>query len=285
MACYLSKSQFAGVRISPPKFTARYTHSVTQHISKKIKLLKLDDEKDIAKPLCVILGWGGSRHKNLERYGEVFNSRGYNTITVTPSLADILLFPETKGKKISKQVLETIKQEFSGRSSVFLQFSNAGCGLYQFIYQELYDANSPYHNQIKINGSIFDSCPIIPNKESIVLAQKAFTMNIKSAIVRNVLWYSIGFAVPFVVWLNSTINTFFESLRDSPISTPQLFMYSKSDILAPYKDISDFIEYRRSKGVETMKMLWEDTPHVSHFKQDPTTYLKVLNEFLDKLDI
>ena len=233
----------------------------------------------------MILGWGGSKQKNLERYSEIFMTRGYDTITVTPSLADILLFPEIKGKKLSMQILELIKQEFGGRNSVFFQFSNAGCGLYSFMYKELYDSASPYHNQTKIVGSIFDSCPVIPNKESISIAQNAFTMNMTNPVVKNLVWYSLGSVLPIVLLFNSTVKVFMEALRDSPVSTPHLFMYSKSDVLAPYKDISNFIEYRQSKGIDVTKMLWEETPHVSHLKHDPVTYSKILNEFLDKLDV
>ena len=282
---FCTKNLFTNVDLCASQIAIRYAHSAARQVSKKIKFCKFEDEKGATKLLCVILGWGGSKHKNLERYSELFHSRGFSTITVTPSLADILVFPETKGKKINFQVLETIRQEFSGCNSIFFQFSNAGCGLYNFMTQELCSSNSPYYDQVKIIGSIFDSCPIVPDEESILLAQKAFTMNVKNQLARNILWYSIGTVLPFVVWLNPTVKTFMKSLRDSPVCTPQLFMYSKVDMLAPYKDISDFIEYRESQGVQTMKMLWENTPHVSHFKQDPETYTKVLKNFLDTLDI
>jgi len=282
---FCTKHLFTNVDLCASRIIIRYAHSATKQVSRKIKFCKYEDEKGVAKLLCVILGWGGSKHKHLERYSELFHSRGFSTITVTPTLADILVFPETKGKKVSLQVLETIKQEFSECNSIFLQFSNAGCGLYHFMSQELYSFNSPFYNQVKIIGSIFDSCPIVPNEESILLAQKAFTMNVKNQLARNILWYSIGAVLPFVVWMNPTTKVFMESLRNSPISTPQLFMFSKVDVLAPYKDISDFIEYRKNRGVHTMKMLWENTPHVSHFKQDPATYKKVLKNFLDTLEI
>ena len=284
MALFSSKSFTNRMQILHPSIIFRYTHSITKNITKKIKLHKWEDGKDQAKPLCVILGWGSSKHRNLDRYSDIFKSRGFEIITVTPTLTDVLLFPQSRGKKISDKILETIKDEFEGRDAVILQFSNGGCGLWYFISQEICDVKSPYHNVIKVVGNVFDSCPVVPNQESVKIAQNAFAMNVKNPITRTVVWYTIGTVAPLVVWFNPIVKLFMDAMRDSPISTPQLFMYSKSDLLAPYKDISDFIEYRKNKGIETMQMLWEDSPHVSHLKHDGVTYTEILNKFLDKVN-
>lgn len=266
-------------------FTSRSVHTITKNVSKKIKMCKFEDSKDVTRPLCVILGWGGAKQKNLRKYSEIFESKGYNIITVSPTLVDILLFPEIRGKKISDKILETIEKEFDASKTVFFQFSNGGCGLYYFICEDIYNIKSPHFNKINIVGSVFDSCPVVPKKENTVLTQKAFTVNIKNPIVKNLVWYSIGAIVPFLFWFNPIVKLFMKGLTESPLSTPQLFLYSKSDDLAPYKDISDFINSRKIRGVKTMQMLWEDSPHVSHLKHDEVTYTRVLNEFLDQLNL
>lgn len=275
------KSAFFGRKILVPLGTARRCHTVTKNVTKKIKIFKNEGSH---RPLCVIMGWGGSSQRNLERYVEIFRLRGYNAVTVTPTLVDILLFPETKGKKISHQILETITNQLDASKTVFFQFSNGGCGLYYFICNEICNSASPFYKKVKIIGSIFDSCPVVPNKESVELSQRAFTMNIKNPIFNFLVWHSIGVIVPFVIWLNPIVKVFMKRLIESPISAPQLFLYSKSDLLAPYKDISDFIDCRKDRGVQTMQMLWEHTPHVSHLKHDQETYSKMLNDFLDKID-
>ncbi|XP_065058023.1 transmembrane protein 53-B-like [Rhopilema esculentum] len=256
-------------------------------VRKKIKVHQHQDctKKSGQKPLCVILGWGNSKQGHLSKYKEIFEQKGFSTMTVTPHLADILVFPESRGKKISEEVLRIMLREFGAEKIpvVFYLFSNGGCGLYYFICNELCKKNSNYHSKINVIGSVFDSCPVVPSKESISLSQKAFTQDIKSPVLKAFVWYGIRLISIPLVWLNPVVRSFMDGLKNSPIVSPQLFLYSKNDQLAPHEDITDFIAYRKSCGVPVSAKLWENTPHVAHMKYDQENYVMVLEEFIKSL--
>lgn len=268
---------------------ARYIHASVTTITKKIKLHKSDEDIKERKerPLCVILGWGNSKHKNLRKYGEIFESKGFDTMTVTPKLADALVFPDTKGKKIAYQVLDGIAKysDVDKQPVVLFQFSNGGCALFYFMCREIITKGSQYGEKIKVVGSIFDSCPVVPDMDSVILTQRVFTQDVKNPILKRIMWHSLGLIIPLIVWFNPVVKLFMDGLRDSPIMTPQLFLFSKSDMLAPYKSILEFIEYREKYGINVTAKLWDDTPHVSHMKQDPDGYTKMLTDFINKLSL
>lgn len=258
-------------------------------ITKKIHVHKSNDyNKDIAEaetPLCVLLGWGNSTQKQLKKYSEIYEKKGFDTITVSPLLIDALLLPQIRGKKISYQILETIRKESNGRKVpvVFHQFSNGGCALYYFICEELTTKGSAYAENMKVAGSIFDSCPIVPSFESVSLAQTVFTNEIDSPILKTLVWYCLKPLLTFVVWLNPVVKLFMDGLKNSPIMAPQMFFYSKSDMLAPYEDITAFLKCRKEIGVEVMAKLWDDSPHVRHLMHDQDTYIEMVHKFIDKL--
>lgn len=268
---------------------ARYIHASVTTITKKIKLHKSDEDIKERKerPLCVFLGWGNSKHKNLRKYGEIFESKGFDTMTVTPKLADALVFPDTKGKKIAYQVLDGIAKysDVDKQPVVLFQFSNGGCALFYFMCREIITKGSQYGEKIKVVGSIFDSCPVVPDMDSVILTQRVFTQDVKNPILKRIMWHSLGLIIPLIVWFNPVVKLFMDGLRDSPIMTPQLFLFSKSDMLAPYKSILEFIEYREKYGINVTAKLWDDTPHVSHMKQDPDGYTKMLTDFINKLSL
>ncbi len=263
------------------------SHS-TKKITKKITVFKQIESKRATDgrktPLCVLLGWGDSKQHQLRKYSEIYEKRGFNTITVSPLLLDALVFPDLKGKKISYKILETIANEFEGEIPiVFHQFSNGGLCLYYFMCEELVKKDGVYGQQMKVVGSIFDSCPVIPDADSIPRAQRVFTNELKNPILKTMLWYTIGAVLPFVVRMNPLVKVFINSLENSTISSPQMFLYSESDDLAPYKDIDAFIEYRKKRGVDVMAQRWRDTLHVRHFMSEPDKYVEMIDNFLKRL--
>ena len=285
----LLKSHFTPRVTTFSRCETRYIHASVTTITKKIKLYKSDQDINNGKkkPLCVILGWGNSQHKHLRKYGEIFECKGFDTMTVTPKLADALVFPDTKGKKIAYQVLDGIAKysDTDKQPVVLFQFSNGGCALFYFICREISTKGSENGQKINVIGSIFDSCPVVPDMDSVIITQKVFTQDVKNPVLKSLMWHSLGLIIPFIVWFNPVVNQFMDGLRNSPIMAPQLFLFSKSDMLAPYKSILEFIEYRKKYGIDVTSKLWDDTPHVSHMKQDPDGYKRMLTDFINKISL
>eukprot|EP00794_Sanderia_malayensis_P020009 gene20009-21970_t len=264
------------------------TYTVNK-ITKKIRVIKKNEANSNSQPtpLCVILGWGNSKQQHLRKYSEIYEERGFNTITVSPLLIDALVFPEIKGKKISYQVMKAILNEIKDETTpvIIHQFSNAGCALYYFICEERIKEDGILRHKLNLVGTIFDSCPVVPRFESITLAQKAFTNEVSSPALKIIVWYTLRVTLPFIVWLNPVVKFFMSFMENFPVLSPQLFLYSEKDELAPYKDIDKFIEYRKGNGVQTMAKCWTQSPHVQHFRNDKEGYIRMIDKFIKTLNL
>ena len=259
-------------------------------VSKRIVIRKLmEDIDDKTRPIALVLGWGNSRHRYLKKYAELLGKNGFDTVMVTNTLFDAILFPETKSKKLAKEVLDAIQNHYSEDASprpiLLYPFSNGGCAVYYFICNTLCDKSYKFYGSFRIVGTIFDSCPVNPNMESIPIVQKAFTDRVKNPLLKAVMWYSLRLAVPFVVWLNPVVKVFMHELENSPISSPQLFLYSKADSLAPWHDIEQVANYRQKLGITIKIKDFDDSPHVGHYKQYPKEYEKIVDNFLEAVKV
>ncbi|EDO36905.1 predicted protein [Nematostella vectensis] len=233
-------------------------------------------------PVVIILGWNSSKDNHLRKYSELFEKRHFSTVRVTANPFNTFFRSGSKVKFISHYILKTLSEYNLTEKPVFLySFSNGGCAMYFHIMEALTKSDSEFFNTINIRGSIFDSCPINPNIESVKLVQSSVTDNVKNPIAKAAIWYSLGIFTPLVVYLNPTVKKFMSELEQAPLHSPQLVLYSKSDRLAPYKDIDKYVLVRRALGVSVTAKCWEKSGHVNHMREHPEEYIKYLNEFLD----
>ena len=70
-------------------------------------------------------------------------------------------------------------------------------------------------------------------------------------------------------------------LKRAPILFPHLYLYSKVDHLAPYKDIVEFIKYQKSVGAEVKSKMWDDSDHVAHFRKYTKEYENLVISFIN----
>ena len=233
------------------------------------------------KPVAVILGWNDSKMKHLKKYSKIFESRGWSTVCLPTKSYDTFFRSGTKVKTISFYMIDLIKDLAKKGNPVFLySFSNGGCVVYFHIAEALTTHGHQYFNAFKVAGSIFDSCPVFPNLESIPQVQKSATDGIKNPVIKALTWYALGMAIPHVL-KQPLIQRFSQDLGKMPLKNPELFLYSKTDIILPYEGIEKHIVDRKSQGVRIFSKCWEDSPHVAHYTKYPEQYTELLDKFIE----
>ena len=266
-------------------FSKRYFSSTTSCIEREFsnRITVRNDDTAQKSPIICLFGWGNGTKKHLLKYGNLFEEKGHTTVLVTTTLLNSLFRISTAGKKESENVKKALNEICNinkERQILFYSFSNGGCAISHLTMRSLIESGELVDN---IKGHIFDSCPIVPNLESTVIVEKAFDRVINFPALKPAIRLFSKIMVRFVVFLNKDVQSFMSEMLDSPINTPQLFLFSKSDDLAPYQDILDFAEKRRQlKNVDVDYCLWDDSPHVAHFKQHEHEYREKVLGFLNK---
>ena len=234
-------------------------------------------------PVVVILGWNGSKEKHLKKYSEIFEAKNFDSICVPAKPFDTFLRAGTKVKQISLHVLNVLVELNCQRRPVFLYaFSNGGCAMFFHMMEALAYPTQPFYQAVPIVGTIFDSCPISPDINSLKATKESVVDMIKNPILKRVVWYSLGVVIPPVIHFNSTVKRYMSGLIESPLQCPQLLLYSKADKFAPYQDIESYAQARRDRGTYVVTTCWESSEHVNHYREHTDDYLDVLNSFVDQ---
>lgn len=187
----------------------------------------------------------------------------------------------TAGYNESENVIKVLLQQTrnnSNRTMIFFSFSNGGCAISHLTMRSLLQSNNLVEN---IKGQIFDSCPIVPDEKSAATVEKAFSGVINFPPLQPIIRIFSSLMVSMVVKFNKDVQLFMKEMLESPIKTPQLFLFSKADELAPFEDVLNFAKKREERGVKVCYKLWETSPHVAHFKSHPQEYERIIDQFID----
>ncbi|CCA70108.1 hypothetical protein PIIN_04047 [Serendipita indica DSM 11827] len=167
-------------------------------------------------------------------------------------------------------------------------FSNGGNIRLDHLSSLLKRSNLSVSPQTLIQPSAFiiDSAP---GGDNLTSALHTFRASIPSPFLR----YPTLAILLLYYWasLIVTLSTrrYFDPLRDALLSrnwvpwitspaqtattpTQWLFIYSKSDVTVPYQDVDEMVARATSKGLPVHTQVYNDTAHVSHFRQYPDRY-------------
>jgi hypothetical protein len=80
--------------------------------------------------VVVLLGWLGSKQKHLKRYADWYTSRGFQVVTFTLPMSDIVSYnvggkAERNVEMLSEHLADWVREE-DGKKIVFHTFSNTG---------------------------------------------------------------------------------------------------------------------------------------------------------------
>ncbi|XP_015922775.1 transmembrane protein 53-A [Parasteatoda tepidariorum] len=240
------------------------------------------------EPVVILFGWAGCVDRYLAKYSEIYQKKGCTTIRyiASPNIISPRVLDEKKIINLAGNVINLLfDMKFDKHPIFFHTFSNGGATVYRYVSEEI-RKNHP--NDFKIKGCIFDSCPAKVRVMGFVRATLAMT---DGNIIKR---YAAAIMAVFratIAGLYSALFRFFtgkfttyrvwNALLEEPNVCPQLFLFSKNDLVCCWDTIQEFADLRKKIGVVTKTVLFEESEHVKHMIMYRDEYLKHVYEFID----
>jgi Eukaryotic protein of unknown function (DUF829) len=290
-----------------------------------------------SKPTVVLAGWLGSQPSKLRRYREFYALRGHATILriATPAMVVSVqphaLIPRVPvqprrlswtptdaqeeraaGATASSLELKTMHdlawdtlRELHGQESprfVVHSFSNGGC----FLYEQIQRILGTRHEQADIDtstalrklemvGAVFDSCPgldlsTLDGALAYCTADELEQLEAKLPNYRADLQQHLG----------QRQDEFRQHMLETSPDMPQLYIYSRNDVLAPFAPLDQLVEERAKNARRRMRsrlagqappsplgvvrtLVLDDSPHCAHYLYHRDQYEAALESFLARL--
>ncbi|EDV98992.1 transmembrane protein 53 [Drosophila grimshawi] len=239
-------------------------------------------------PIVMLLGWAGCQDRYLMKYSNIYEERGLITVRYTAPV-DTLFWKRSEMIPIGEKILKLIQDmNFDAHPLIFHIFSNGGAYLYQHINLAVRKHKSP----LQVRGVIFDSAPgerrmlglyraitAIYGKEKRCNCITAFAITLTLSIMWFVEETFVAFKNLFVKSTPLHASPFCE-LKNETNKYPQLFLYSKGDVVIPYRDVEKFIRLRRDQGIDVSSVCFEDAEHVKIYTKYPVQYVQCVCSFI-----
>ncbi|KAH8328731.1 hypothetical protein KR074_007850 [Drosophila pseudoananassae] len=249
-------------------------------------LTNKNEDKNV--PIVMLLGWAGCQDRYLMKYSRIYEDRGLITVRYTAPV-DTLFWKRSEMVPIGEKILKLIQDmNFDAHPIIFHIFSNGGAYLYQHINIAVVKHKCP----LQVRGVIFDSAP---GERRILGLYRAITAiygrdkrcNCLTAIfitlTLSFMWFmeeSFAAFKNFFVKSTPLHASPFCDLKKEANKFPQLFLYSKGDVVIPYKDVEKFIGLRRDQGIQVSSVCFEDAEHVKIYIKYPEQYVQCVCNFI-----
>ncbi|KAI8115078.1 hypothetical protein FF38_10896 [Lucilia cuprina] len=245
---------------------------------------------DTHVPIVMLLGWAGCQDRYLMKYSKIYEDRGLITVRYTAPV-DTLFWKRKEMMPIGEKILKLIyDMNFDSHPVIFHIFSNGGAYLYQHISLAIRKHKTP----LQVRGMILDSAPGerrmlgLYRAVTAIYGKERKKCHCITAIIitltLGIMWFVeetfAAFKSLFVKTEPIQTNPF-NDLKNEPNEYPQLFLYSKGDVVIPYTDIEKFINIRQQQGVDVNSICFEDAEHVKIYTKYPTQYIHCVCNFIN----
>ncbi|KAH7884786.1 hypothetical protein F5I97DRAFT_1811979 [Phlebopus sp. FC_14] len=142
-----------------------------------------------------------------------------------------------------------------------------------------------------INALVLDSCPAAGNVSTI---KTAFSIAIRNraklyfVLALIYIAHAIRLALSQVFGKQMMIMEYLKLQLFKPrilpwmaASTPRLYIFSKGDVLVPWKEVLEHAEASKEKGLNVHCEMFEESGHVAHMRQDPKRYWRSVQDIWD----
>ncbi|KAK3586298.1 hypothetical protein CHS0354_002799 [Potamilus streckersoni] len=257
-----------------------------KHINSNIQLMQKDgaDDKRSAtnkRPLMLLFGWMLAKRKHLNKYGNMYISKGFDVITIQVKPYQILI--PTQIQKVIQNVLDLLEQDSkTPRRSIMVHGFSVGGYVYGEMLVKLKNESDRYDAiQKGLRGQIFDS-PVdfdgIPKGFSSALTKN----HMVRGVMRNLLEGYLRF---FQQSISSHYIRSSNTFKSNDLQLPSLMVYSHSDPVCDPEAIESLGKQWRMRNIHSVTKHFEDSKHVSIFYKHPEEYVETILKFLDDIGL
>ena len=239
-----------------------------------------------SKLTTLMLGWGGSKRKNLTKVIKYYNENNINVISHTMPL----FIPLVLRGYFENKIVEEFKAHQT-ENFIFHVFSNTGTWAYAAI---------SYRNLLPLPKLvIFDAAPHFEfEKPSIIVDSQMIGNMFTSVVLKRPVYYHpiitpiIQFfrivgrvSTDFIELITNSKNYVIEYnlfLRDKSPVVPHIFIYSSGDTLIHSKSVKNYISILKSRNIPILedKEFGDDVKHTGSFYTYPNEYQAILEKHI-----
>lgn len=251
--------------------------------------------KDTPKAVVLIFGWLGAPLRHLNKYAQIYNSKGCSTVT---GVADSLSIMVTNKKQlrsyaqIAAQEVAILIRETGSKLPILVHvFSNGGTILLEQLEVMICEGSDPNivlcGQCMKLGGQVFDSSPCYMHLCSGLKAIRTASPNccVTWLIVSIFLTYAtFNTLLTTLLRTSNRPNEFWTHLTKTDLATRQVYIYSPADELCDYIKLEELIQVRREMGVQVMVHRFLHSGHVQHLRMYPEDYMRLMDKILASID-
>jgi len=238
-------------------------------------------------PLIVIIGWTGSKLRILSKYGEWYSEIRFNSLIVASVMSPLsMTFTNKIENQVQQilQVLDALQQELTYKFQIhFHVFSNGGFYPLEQILMSLENSESQYYylnGQVK--SFISDSAPGALSTFSGSRAASYSIVNPYLFVIAFFITFTILLLLAPFRYLSKNMRYALYRVDNLKVflNNPILVIFSKKDVICDYEFIKKRTEDWKNCGMKVETLLFENSAHVMHFKENKKEYTQKVKEFL-----
>ena len=258
------------------------TKVVKTSVSPLLTLRKLNGPEGASKPLVLFFEWLRAPTAAVDKYCNLYHSRGMDVLTVQGNLGPFLM--PKKAAVASRALLDYIISSEATKQRPFLLVHSFSIGAYLYsVFLMEIERNMEKYEVVSnsIRGQVFDSIVIGSLDhmgEAIAIASNA--NKLVSWTIRT------GMASYFAI-NRSTVVPFYEkaisAFKNNFIKGPVLMFYSLNDPMADPASMEAVIsKWNTDPQFKLWYKCWNNSSHAEHLRLHSDDYISSLNRFLNR---
>ncbi|XP_059152736.1 transmembrane protein 53-B-like [Physella acuta] len=252
----------------------------TEKINQNIQLKTIQEFSASPRPLVLLFGWMLAKQRHLDKYGNLYHSKGFDVLSVQMKPTQVLI--PTRAQKTVGELLSILEDNSLSQKPLMVHGFSVGGYMYGELLVKLGQNLDRYQSvRNRLVGQIFDS-PVdfegVPSGFSSVLVKNKLGQKL---IKTSLETYLDIFKKQVTTHYIRSSNAF----HNNELRLPSLMLYSRTDPIGVDTRIELVMKKWRSAGIPVMARCWDSSPHVSHFHRHPDEYVEAVLRFLTSVGL
>ena len=236
------------------------------------------------QPLVVLLGFMEGTMKQLKNYSVIFEEQNFTSLCVETSFIDTCFRYDTVAMQRASKITDIMSTKLMNnnihRPVIFYTISNGGLTLFYHMTKNLKPGGLFQRNTV---GIIFDSCPIVYDFDKMPgIMSDVSTLSIRNPMLKLVIGSITKPLYHGMLALKPEALNIIPTIKNCGLKSPQLYLFSKSDKVALYENILDFIKDQEDRKIDVTYKLWDNSEHVKHLSTHKQEYIQIVQSFIKK---